>query len=72
MNGSEIISLRHQLHAHPELSNEEYKTAQIITDYISQYNPSRIIEGVGGAGVAVVYSYTNPGKTVLIDANSTP
>lgn len=66
MNGSEIISLRHQLHAHPELSNEEYKTAQIITDYISQYNPSRIIEGVGGAGVAVVYSYTNPGKTVLI------
>lgn len=66
MIGPDIISLRHHLHAHPELSNEEYKTAQVIIDYINQYNPTRIIAGVGGAGVAVVYSFVNPGKTVLI------
>jgi amidohydrolase len=61
-----IISLRQRLHAHPEVSNEEYKTAEIIKGYLTRYNPSDIIEGLGGSGVAAVYSYPNPGKTIVI------
>lgn len=63
---NDIISLRHKLHSHPEVSNNEHGTAQIIKDYIKQFHPTEIIEGIGGAGLAVVYDSGKAGKTIVI------
>ena len=63
---SDIIALRHELHSKPEVSNSEYQTAEIIKQYIQQYNPTEIIEGIGGAGLAAIYQYSDTGKTIVI------
>ncbi len=66
MIDQEIIALRRQLHANPELSNFEYGTASIIKKYIEPYKPTTIIEGIGGAGLAAVYEFSKKGKTITI------
>ena len=66
MISKDIIALRHTLHAQPEVSNDEYGTAEIIKAYMEQYAPSEIIAGIGGSGVAVVYAFDRPGKTITI------
>jgi amidohydrolase len=64
------ISLRHDLHRHPELSGQETDTARRIVDFVQQFDPSQVITGLGGHGVAVVYDFGNgdpaSGPTVLI------
>lgn len=62
----EILELRHKLHANPDLSNEEYKTAGIIKDFIAEHNPTEIIEGIRGAGLAAVYKFPKKGPTIAI------
>ena len=47
--------LRKEIHKHPELSNQEVDTAKRIKSYFSDLNPSNIIEGIGGTGVAFEY-----------------
>jgi amidohydrolase len=47
--------LRKEIHKHPELSNQEVETAKRIKSYFSDLNPSNIIEGIGGTGVAFEY-----------------
>lgn len=64
----EMVSIRRYLHAHPELSFEEAKTAQ----YIKQFYESRGIEvqgNVGGNGVVSKIHGQNPGKTVALRAD---
>lgn len=52
-----LISFRHELHQHPELSGQETETARRIIDFIRPFNPTRIIGDLGGNGVAVVYEF---------------
>ncbi|MFC5045166.1 amidohydrolase [Aquimarina hainanensis] len=66
MNNKEIIGLRRELHSKAELSNVEYTTASIIKNFIKGHNPTKIIEGIGGTGLAVVYEYPEKGKTITI------
>ena len=33
---AEIVSVRHQIHQHPELSNREEKTARLVADYLKK------------------------------------
>lgn len=47
--------LRREIHKHPELSNQEVDTAKRIKSYFSELNPSNIIEGIGGTGIAFEY-----------------
>lgn len=65
----EIIEVRHHLHAHPELSFEEYETAK----YISQYLTSLAIPhttGVAGTGVVALIEGVNPSiKTIALRAD---
>ena len=61
-----VIELRHNLHAHPELSNYESNTAKIITAFISQYKPDKIIQRLGGHGIAAVYDMPDEGPTIMI------
>jgi len=63
---NDIVALRRELHSKPEVSNQEYATAEIIKRYMEKYEPTEIRDGIGGAGVAVIYSFPNEGKTITI------
>jgi amidohydrolase len=64
-NVNVLLKIRRYLHAHPELSEGEYQTAETIVGFISKYNPTRIIENVGGTGVVVIFDSGKKGKTIL-------
>jgi amidohydrolase len=61
----ELTDLRHDLHARPELSGEERKTAGLIKQALVPTKPDMLIEGLGGHGVAAVYAGSQPGPTVM-------
>ncbi|MEO1654421.1 MAG: amidohydrolase, partial [Bacteroidota bacterium] len=63
-----LIELRHSLHAEPELSNQESKTARLIKEFMEVYQPKRIIEQVGGHGLIAVFEGNLPGPGILIRA----
>lgn len=62
----ELTAFRRELHRFPEISGQEEKTAARIRNYIQQMKPDRIIEGLGGHGLAVVFNGLEPGPSVLI------
>lgn len=61
-----LVLLRKQLHENPELSGKEHETANRIVEFVKSFNPTQIIEGVGGTGVGVVYQFAESGPTVMI------
>ncbi len=64
----EIVSLRHMLHALPELAGEESKTAFTISHWLESYQPDDIIPGLGGKGFAAVFKGKKPGPGVMFRA----
>lgn len=66
----DLISFRKELHAHPELSGAERATAQRIIQKIKTFQPTQIIENLGGHGVAAIYDSGVSGKTVLFRADT--
>ena len=56
---NELISLRKELHKHPEVSGGEKHTAERIASFIRRFEPSQIIEGLGGHGLAAIYQWGN-------------
>ncbi|MFT4524276.1 MAG: amidohydrolase [Granulosicoccus sp.] len=61
-----LVKLRKVLHKHPELSGHETETANRIAGFIGSYKPTKMIEGIGGTGIAAVYTYFDSGPTVLV------
>ncbi len=61
-----ITALRKVLHQHPELSGEEIETAHRIKNFLSHNPPSELIEGIGGHGLAAIYSFGEEGPVILI------
>ena len=61
-------ALRHDLHRHPELSGAETETARRLADFIRPYAPTRMVTGLGGTGLAVVFSFAETGPTLLFRA----
>ncbi|KAI2401369.1 hypothetical protein LOZ67_001636 [Ophidiomyces ophidiicola] len=53
------------LHAHPELSHQEYNTARTIATKLSAINGIEVHENIGGTGIAAVFR-NGDGKTVLL------
>jgi amidohydrolase len=64
----QLIAIRRDLHAHPELSFEEHRTAQIIADRLSALG-CEVRTGVGGTGVVALLKGGRPGKTVALRAD---
>lgn len=60
-----LTSFRRLLHTHPDLSGHETQTARRIVDFSRQYAPTRVLEQLGGNGVAVVYDFGADGPTLL-------
>lgn len=63
---SSSADLRRELHRHPELSGSEAETASRIRRFFEPLRPDEIIKGLGGHGVAFVFSGPERGPTVLL------
>ena len=64
----EIIDLRHQLDANPELAHEEHETAALVSKTLRKF-AYEVTEGIGGTGVSTVLNSSKPGKTVALRAD---
>jgi amidohydrolase len=58
--------LRKVLHRFPELSGQEIETAGRIKKFIAKYHNAKIIENIGGNGLAVIHEFSNSGPTIVI------
>lgn len=63
---NKIKTLRKTLHQHPEPSGQETNTAIRIRQFIQNNYNTKIIEGIGGTGLAAVYEFSNDGPTIMI------
>ncbi len=63
------IQLRKSLHRYPELSGQEKQTATRIIKFLSGQQPDKIIENIGGHGLAAVYDSGNEGPALLFRAD---
>ena len=61
----ELTAWRRRLHQHPEISNEEQKTAREVVDFLADTGPDAVLTGLGGHGVAAIYESGKAGPTVL-------
>lgn len=61
----DIVGLRHQLHAYPELSGQERATAERIVEFLRQLGPDGLITEVGGTGVIATFAGPEPGPALL-------
>ncbi|WP_105415685.1 amidohydrolase [Neorhizobium sp. T25_27] len=64
----ELTAWRRKLHSMPEISSEEIATAAEVQGFLADTVPDRVVTGLGGTGVAVVYDSRLPGPTVLFRA----
>ena len=61
-----LIQLRKELHQHPEVSSQESTTAQRIKKFIDLHCPTKIIDQIGGNGLAAIYKFSESGPTITI------
>jgi amidohydrolase len=61
----DLIRLRRELHAIPELSDNEQKTAKVITEFFRQFSPDEVIAPLGSNGIAFIFGSGRPGPTVV-------
>ena len=67
MNAS-LQTIRHYLHAQAELSGLEKLTAASIVNWLQEARATRIVTGLGGHGVAGVFSGNEKGPRVMLRA----
>ncbi|MDY7101066.1 MAG: amidohydrolase [Actinomycetota bacterium] len=66
MSRESLVGLRRELHAHPELSEEERGTAARIEAFLSPLGPDRVLAGVGGHGLVATFDSGRPGPELLV------
>jgi amidohydrolase len=62
-----IKEFRKELHQHPEVSQNEFKTQERISSFLEQYGIET--KAVGGTGLICEFVGTSPGRSVLIRAD---
>ena len=63
-----LVTLRHDIHAHPELGFAEHRTARIIADALREAG-LEVHEGIGGTGVVGVLRAGNGPRTIGLRAD---
>jgi len=63
-----LIAWRRDIHQHPELSNQERRTARLVADHLRQLG-LEVRTGVGGTGVVGLLKGGRPGKVVALRAD---
>ena len=61
---AEIIAYRRHLHAHPELSFEEYETSEFVYNKLTEFG-LKPVKGIGGTGIVALLKGKNPGKRII-------
>lgn len=64
----ELVAVRRHLHAHPELSHQEEKTARYVADKLKAWG-YEVTEGVGGFGVVATLTVGEGGRGIAIRAD---
>ena len=59
-----VVTARRDIHAHPELGNQEKRTPALIVDALREAGEFEIRTGVGGTGVVAVLRGAKPGRTL--------
>ena len=65
---SKMIDWRRDIHQHPELSNQEVRTAKLVADHLRKLG-LEVKTGVGGTGVVGILKGGKPGKVVALRAD---
>ncbi len=65
---SKVIDWRHHFHENPELSNREFKTAEMIAKHLKSLG-LEVTTGVAKTGVVAILKGDNPGKVVALRAD---
>jgi amidohydrolase len=63
-NHAQIVAIRRHIHAHPELSFQEYNTAQFIAKTLKDMGLS-VQEGIANTGLMVQIEGKNPSKSIV-------
>lgn len=63
-----LVTLRHGLHAAPEVSRKEHNTAAIIAAQMTAAGADDVVCGLGGNGVAAIIAGAEPGPTICLRA----
>jgi amidohydrolase len=66
MKPADLTHIRHQLHGMAELSGVEVRTAVFLSEQLETTRPQALHTGLGGHGLAAVYTAGKPGPTVLL------
>lgn len=64
----QLVVWRRDIHAHPELSGQEVRTAALVADHLRRLGLS-VQTGVGGTGVVATLQGAHPGKLVALRAD---
>ena len=64
----DIVALRRDFHAHPEIGFEETRTAAIVAARLRELG-LEVTEGIGGTGVVALLRGASDGPTVLVRAD---
>jgi len=54
-SASPFAKIRHELHQHPELSNQEQNTAQRIKQLFLEMEPDKVYENLGGSWFSLCF-----------------
>ncbi len=65
----DIIALRHQIHQNPELSNREFKTAELVAGHLRALGFDRVETGIAHTGVVGLLEGGRPGPVVAVRAD---
>jgi len=63
-----LIAWRRDLHQHPELSNQEHRTARLVAEHLRKLG-LEVKTNVGGTGVVGLLKGDKPGKVVALRAD---
>jgi hippurate hydrolase len=63
-NHADLTAIRRDIHAHPELGLEEYRTAAVVAAKLREYGVE-VTEGVGGTGVVGVIRGKRAGQRAI-------
>jgi len=65
---NEMIALRRHIHAHPELSFEEFATAELVAAKLEEWG-YQVHRGLGGTGVVGILSHGESSKVIGLRAD---
>lgn len=54
-----MINIRQNLHKIAELSNQEYKTAEFVANFLQNCNPTSIHQNIGNTGIIAIWESDN-------------